>query len=92
MRVKRYYLSKRPGMSHSSNRVELEDQCNKIKELGGTNVYQADQFGRCNQPTVVCFNASDEVKNAIASYFDAGYIVHYHWRYKTGEDCLNDVL
>lgn len=88
MRVKRYYLGKRNGGAY----VDLETQCNKVKELGGSEVFQADQFEWSNQPSVVCFNATDEVKTAIDKYFDDGYQVMYHWRYETNEDCLNDVL
>lgn len=87
-RIKRYYLDKRNGGGF----VSLEAQCATVKELGGKSVYQADAHGMSNQPTVVCFNATDEVKESIAKCFDDGYLVSYHWKYRTREDCLNDIL
>lgn len=87
-RIKRYYLDKRNG----GNYVSLEQQYDQVTELGATSVKTARAHGMSNQPTVVCFNATDAVKAAIADCFNDGYLVSYHWRYKTREDCENNAL
>lgn len=85
-RIKRYYLNRRNGGKGSS----LETQIYTIRNLGGTQI--DTEKSTVNMPEVVCFDATDESKADIEAAFDHAYIVDYHWKYKTREDCLNDVL